>query len=196
MKRVTNKQYVISDIHTIILISGKAGAGKDTLADYLVKFYNYKKFSFADCLKKDLSKKLGIKLNNFYDREKKVQVIETPDGRTTTLRMLMINEGKRGREIDENFWVDRVLENLVKLNKTCKNAKIVIPDFRFPSEYYRIKSFFKENFITINILNNNYEYINDESETSLMNFAFDYTFVNDGGKKDLYKKFEDNNIEI
>ncbi len=35
-----------------ILVTGCAGSGKDTVANYLIKKYGYKKFAFADPLKK------------------------------------------------------------------------------------------------------------------------------------------------
>ena len=36
----------------LIGVCGKAGSGKDTIADYLVKKYNFKKIALADPIKR------------------------------------------------------------------------------------------------------------------------------------------------
>lgn len=53
----------------IVGVGGNAGAGKDTLADVLVKKYGFTKLAFADSLKEMCSKVFELPLNYFYDRE-------------------------------------------------------------------------------------------------------------------------------
>lgn len=55
----------------ILGISGKAGSGKDTVADILCKYYGYKKRSFADPIKEIASLGLSLPLEDFYDHEEK-----------------------------------------------------------------------------------------------------------------------------
>jgi hypothetical protein len=51
----------------ILGISGRARAGKDTLAELFIKEYGFKKVSFADSLKEICSLAFNIKLTDFYD---------------------------------------------------------------------------------------------------------------------------------
>jgi len=54
----------------IISISGKARSGKDTISDILVKYYGYRKISWADPMKMILSEALSIDLEDFYSDTK------------------------------------------------------------------------------------------------------------------------------
>lgn len=58
----------------LIGLSGPAGAGKDTIADYLVETYGFTKFSFSDALYEEVAKAFGINKSVLYHRETK----ETP----------------------------------------------------------------------------------------------------------------------
>ena len=55
----------------ILLLSGKRGAGKDYVADYLVCNFNFIKLSLADQVKIDYCKLNGIDYSEMLDREKK-----------------------------------------------------------------------------------------------------------------------------
>jgi dephospho-CoA kinase len=46
----------------LIGLSGKAGAGKDTVADYLVRCYKFQRMAFADPMKRFLNT-LGFSVN-------------------------------------------------------------------------------------------------------------------------------------
>ncbi len=101
----------INDIRPInnkILINGRGGSGKDTLADYLVENYGFKKIAFAD----------GI-----YDIARKYFNMEVKDRRTLQLI------GEKMREINPNIWVDYTFE------KAEKYDKVVISDCRQFNEY-------------------------------------------------------------
>ena len=62
----------------IICLSGKAGAGKDTAADVLVKRYAFRKMSFADPLRDLCSRVFGLHMSNFLDRNLKDKEFDTP----------------------------------------------------------------------------------------------------------------------
>ena len=64
---------------SIICLAGKAGSGKDTFADVLVKNYNYKRIALADPLRELCSKVFRMDYNLFLDQDKKDNSI--PGGR-------------------------------------------------------------------------------------------------------------------
>lgn len=108
----------------IVGLSGKAGAGKDTIADYLVKLHGFEKLSFAQPLK-DMLAVLGVDVTN---REHK----EDPDfglcGRSP--RFLMQTLGTEwGRDIvHKNLWI-HLLENNIRPGR-----RYVVSDVRFEDE--------------------------------------------------------------
>lgn len=74
----------------ILGINGKAGAGKDTLADILIKHFGYRKVSWADALKSMLSEALEIPLNDFYARSKdNIRPVTIDDTAATKLMDLL-----------------------------------------------------------------------------------------------------------
>lgn len=55
----------------IIALAGAAGAGKDTVADYLVSQYGFVKIAFADALREECAAAFGVGIGQFLDRAKK-----------------------------------------------------------------------------------------------------------------------------
>lgn len=129
----------------IISISGLIGAGKDTIADYLVNFHHFRRDSFADSLKDAVSAVFG------WDRE-------LLEGRTRSSRTW--------RENVDTWWADRLnIPNLTPRlvlqlwgTEVCRlgfhndiwvasienkllrhNDNIVISDSRFPNEISAIR---------------------------------------------------------
>lgn len=51
----------------LFILSGKKGAGKDVVAEYLVKSHGYVRLAFADSLKEYVSNKYGIHLDYFHN---------------------------------------------------------------------------------------------------------------------------------
>lgn len=62
----------------LIVISGKARAGKDSVFNVLAKCGGFKRIAFADPLKNMCSSVFNIPLNYFYDDDKKDAPFETP----------------------------------------------------------------------------------------------------------------------
>lgn len=175
----------------IILIAGKAGSGKDTISDYLVEKYNFVKFAFADALKKHVSKKYKINKKLMYTQKGKKTVVNE-DG--LTVRDVLITEAMNVRGTDPDFWVDIVIENIENTIKNKDNVKIVISDFRFPNEYYKLYLKYS-NIYTVEIIRPDISCINSINnipETSLNTFQFDHIINNNSTLEDLYRsvKFE------
>lgn len=56
----------------------QAGVGKDTICDYLVKKYSWKKRSFAGNLKRCCSSVFNLPIEFFYDQELKCRKLQSP----------------------------------------------------------------------------------------------------------------------
>lgn len=140
----------------IIGLSGKAGSGKDTLADVLVSEYNYTKYSFSDNLKSTLAELFELDIDIFYDRSLKDTLFDTPIMLTEDIEKKLLNIAETqlkqelifpklktrefispremmqivGTEVfrhwDTNYWV-----NLIDLSPS---DNIVITDARMPNE--------------------------------------------------------------
>lgn len=166
---------------SIILLAGKAGSGKDTVANILVTKHSFKRFAFADILKEYVSDKYNIPLEILFTQEgKKKEIIVNK--KKVTLRELLIQEGAKKREQDIDYWVNLVIE---KIKNEPLTQDIVISDFRFENEYNRILEVFNE-IITIKVIRENgCENIDDISETALNKFKFDRIFFNDRTIYDL-----------
>jgi len=63
----------------LIGLSGPAGVGKDTIADYLVETHSFTKFSFSDALYREVSEAFGIPVEELQRRDAK----EVPHWRLT-----------------------------------------------------------------------------------------------------------------
>jgi hypothetical protein len=112
---------------TVIALSGYAGAGKDTTSNYLCDKHNGGAYSFAKVLKDTAGFIFGLdseRLINDYDY--KVQH-----------RKLLIDVGKKMREVDVFCWVDAVIRQ-IRASEKMFDGISTIPDLRFYSEIYRL----------------------------------------------------------
>jgi hypothetical protein len=166
----------------ILLLSGYMQSGKDTVAEYLVSSFKFKRFAFADILKDETSDIYSI------SRE----LMDTTLGKATmltdgkTVREVLIQHGAKRRQQDPDYWINLVVEKI----KCCNNEYIVISDWRFKNEYNGIVDKCKH-VTTLRINRWKEPPLLDESETSLDTFHFDYTIKNNGDIYDLYNHIFD-----
>lgn len=120
---------------TIVMLSGKAGAGKDTFAEMLGS--NWERVAFADELKRECSEDYDIPLEMFHDRLLKDKPIGI-GGNILTPRDLLIRVGMEHRELNPNHWVDKVTERI----RESTSEFFVITDWRFPNELESIREAF------------------------------------------------------
>lgn len=107
----------------LVGISGKAGSGKSTVADYLESKYGYKQISFAAILK-NMLRVAG--LPEPADRDKKEAIIE---GFSFSWREAAQKLGTEwGRALDDDIWVKLSLASL------DDSTNYVISDVRFDNE--------------------------------------------------------------
>ncbi len=94
-----------------IILLGKAGSGKDTVAAYLASAYGFKRYAFADKIRE-----VGRDLFPEYFRE---------GGKP---RRLLQDLGQKMRELDPDCWTNYVLRRLEV------DGRVVITDCRFLRE--------------------------------------------------------------
>jgi len=161
-----------------ILISGKAGVGKTTSAN------------FMDQIIKEESITKSIRIVGFAKGVKYTATEMGWDGEKDLKgRKLLQDIGKAGREYDKDLWV-KYLINMIETGVVYPDI-ILVDDWRFPNEYEFIKNITYYTVVTIKIVApereilKGTEYYNDISETSLDNFdGFDY-IVDNGGSKEM-----------
>lgn len=171
----------------ILLIGGRAGSGKDTVADFIINNSEYTKLSLADGLKDYVSNKYDLDrelLNSQEGKKTKMMV----NGDVTDIRSILIKEGMNKRHNDINCWVRPISE---KINKSLHNS-FVIPDFRFPNEY-EFLSKTAGPVCTLLVVNPRSQLIDSISERSLNDFNFHHVINNDSTLEKLYDRV--NNID-
>lgn len=158
----------------IILVNGKATAGKDTFYKYVKENYllhSTKKcvrMAFADELKKYL---LERGWNGKKDEE----------GR----KLLQYTGDNLKSRYGQDYFANIILEEIDESDADI----IIITDWRYENEYKIIKS--KYDVVTVHI--NRIGLVPNDthsSENSLDNFNFDYIIIN-SGKKDFIQVIED-----
>lgn len=108
----------------IIGLSGKAGSGKDTLADILATNSRFIKMSFAKSLKEMSIKYFGI------PRDMAFSSIKEP-----IVRQVLQGIGQCFREeVDRNFWIDKLEEEILLMKSISEEKRIIITDVRYINE--------------------------------------------------------------
>lgn len=165
----------------IIAINGKLGSGKDSFADFAVKYYNYKKLFFAEPLKLEVKSflqkyELPFEDKNIWgsqeEKEEKLYIqnineicksfspfVDFRDkviNGQTTYRYLLQWWGTDYRRVmcDNDYWTKKFIE------EASKYEKVVCSDLRFVNEYETIIS---NNGICIKVIRDN----NFKSDTAL-----------------------------
>lgn len=117
----------------IFLINGKARSGKDTIADYIVKKIGAKKLWFAKPLKDMAMKYFGLTYDECYDHK------------TEFSRRVLQSIGQMFREeFGKNFWVEKVITDILDMNISVKDKHFVISDCRYKNEIIELCSTFDQ----------------------------------------------------
>lgn len=103
----------------LIVVSGKARAGKGSIASILVQHFGYTELSFAGTLKMMAKKYYGV-------TDTELTLVKTP-----TSRQIMQGIGNMMRgEVDPLYWVKRV-----DAEWRATNTPVVVSDGRFINEF-------------------------------------------------------------
>lgn len=171
---------------SIIGISGKKQHGKDTIADYLVHNYMYRKMSFADPLKKVCSVIFGFTKEQMSDSKLK----ETPDARWKVsprqalqfvgTDLFRNHFGALCPAVSEHIWVEAMRSRIDKRELT------VIPDIRFKDELDLIHEL---GGIVVNVVRDSVE-STDKHVSEKAVEGYDISIKNNGTIQSLYQEVD------
>jgi hypothetical protein len=182
----------------LIGLSGAARSGKDTVGNYLINEYEFKRYAFADPLKRAASEMFGIPLKDFVDDDKKEVVNEFWGYSPRQIAQLLGTEG--GRELfREDIWVKRAEKAWLDHQDYIANFSgggwvdpagtdgMVITDVRFPNEAEWIK---ETGGLLLHIerpgADGKVGQSNHASEAGYPDELKDHIIINDGTLEDLY----------
>ena len=130
----------------LIGIHGKAGAGKDTIAEYLIETYkNYYLQPLAEPLKEAAAIAFGIPEDFFHNRDLKEVKNERWGKSPREIAQYLGTEMFR-QHFGPDFWIQRALVRINNLyvpeeeGEYQEGDTVVIPDIRFQNEYEFIKA--------------------------------------------------------
>jgi hypothetical protein len=185
----------MNNLPNIIGITGKKQHGKDTMGDYLVKNYGYKRLAFADAIKEVVKNSFGFteeqlngSLKDTVDDFWKVKPRQVFQFVGTELFRNKMSE--LIPEVESNIWVIIIYKKILDEWIVNPTAKFVITDLRFPNELNLINSLngFTVRIDNPNVLSNLES--NHESETNIDGLMVQSTIVNDGSIVDFYKSID------
>lgn len=119
---------------SVIIVSGLAGSGKDTVGKYLVDNHGYTRLAFADAVKDEV--------HMLYPYVPRV-AFDTPEGKNSrpfkdsgqTARDKLIEIGENRKKVDPLYWI-RIIASRIRASP--KPRRFVITDCRFVSEHTNI----------------------------------------------------------
>lgn len=181
----------------IICLSGWKASGKDTVANYLVKYHGFVRIAFADLLKDMVSEEYEVPREWFDLQEmKEMPLYKYPavstdkfveqihsmlkeqfrpgltGGLYWTPRALAILEGSIKRSVNPNYWVERAM------SQTSPEGRYVISDVRYQNEINQIRLIAPGEVISVRIERFETVDTNDPSERDLDKYPFDYKVNN------------------
>jgi len=175
----------------IVGMLGKAGSGKDTVAEYLINKNGFYRLALADPLKSAIKEMFLLDDFTTYDRHQREQPLpDFPDWSPRKLFQFVGTELMR-RQFDQCIWS----KLLVKRIRGSQCSKIVISDVRFPDEQQYLQKLKDDGYQIIFIkvkrdgcVGNNVGLSNHESEQYELNS--DYEILNNGTLEELYFKVD------
>lgn len=163
----------------VVGLHGKAGSGKDTVADYLVANHGYEKISFATTLKAMLAAGGFPEPVNRDDKESLVA------GFDFSWREAAQTLGTEwGRLLDKDIWI-KTTEKILK-----PDGKYVFSDVRFNNEAEMIRKHGKIWHIEGRAVHLG-EMAYHASESGINKTEYDTYLYNDGSLNDLYLDIEE-----
>jgi len=174
----------------IILLSGYAGSGKDTVADILVK-YGFVKYSVAENVKRYSSSYHGFNYDLTQTQEGKTTLVKSnKTGEIKTVRQFLIRDSLLNKTTnnDQSYWAKQLSKEMLQTNPD----KVVISDWRYIEEYEYLKIIFPEaDFLKVKVKRASVKPIDDPSEHQLDMVESDIEIANNSDKNSLIKECEE-----
>lgn len=175
----------------IILVTGKAESGKDTIGEYLCRKYGFKSDSLAAPLKRLVQDVFGIPEEVVYDRNLREQPLGNPwDGYSVRSLLQKIGTDLFRNQINQDVWV---LSLLLRLQK-FPESNWVVTDVRFPNEKSVLEKEYGEGVLTFKVSRPGKDghtlggIKGHESES--YSIPADYFLYNDGSFESLYAQID------
>lgn len=184
-----------------IAISGKANAGKDTVANLLVNAYSEflpftgaQKHSLADPIKEIVKIMFPkTKHRTLYGPSKnRMEIVPGAfkNGQQVTYRNILQEIGTEvGRSYNEDIWLD-VLDYRAEKAKSRQLSLFIVPDCRFVNEFKYLKN---KGYIMIRVKRNsqlNMSHASEVEQDQILDSEFDFVIDNNGSKEDLFEKIK------
>ena len=115
---------------TVIALCGPAGAGKSTVADYLVEMYGAQRHSFAGPLKEMVKRALDFTDEQVYGTQEQKEAIDPRYGHSPVWFLQKIGTQGCRATYGEDFFTSRCIDGIVRQNQPLS----VIEDCRFTNE--------------------------------------------------------------
>jgi len=114
----------------IVGMFGKAGSGKDTVADYICDKYNFVRMALADPLKESIKHMFCLDDYTVYNRKAREEPL--PDFPEWSVRKLFqfIGTDLMRKQFDDAFWAKLLNKRIIK----SQHPRIIVTDVRFPNE--------------------------------------------------------------
>jgi len=122
---------------TVLLLSGQAGCGKDAAASLLMEELGFRRFAFADPLKRDVAAKHGLPLDLFHTAAKDHPILTTGFKKPPTPRTLLLDHARVARSVDPDIYSRQIATaiNEAIASDPVRNRRFVISDWRYSREY-------------------------------------------------------------
>lgn len=178
----------------IVGITGRAGVGKDTVADWLVAEHGFVKRGLADPIKALLNKRFGWWPEDWQDRGWKEQAALATvchDGKRSKFwhrdfsprEMAQWLGTEVGRHLaGQDVWVNELFKQWKEGRNKILVPRLVIPDVRFNNEAARVK---KEGGVVIRIAREVPEVVTHISEHGIDRNLVSKSFYNGGTVQEL-----------
>jgi len=175
----------------VILLSGKAGSGKDTVGEILSVKHGFRPWAFAEKLKIVVQELFGLGYCQVHGTREEKEAIDPRYGKSG--RQILIELGQFCRTINPNIWEDITLKKIGQYFYGYSGH--VITDLRLKSEANRARQWGKDKgleVILVRIERPGISTINTFTETDLDDYdGFDYYIHNDGSLEDLERKVDE-----
>jgi hypothetical protein len=165
---------------SIILLRGFSHSGKDFVGQILCNDFGYKRFAFADSLKKMVQIEFKCSWEQLHTQAGKQEICEN-DSLKRTYRQILIDEALRLRNMDPDIFANDCCIQIDTQDPKNVPDKIVITDWRYPNEIKIIKESFPNHaIIPVHIIREGQTKspVDDISENHLINRINDYTIIN------------------
>jgi len=173
----------------LVGVCGKAGSGKDTVGDYLVKNYNFKKIALADPIKRLVKDVFVLEDNTVYNRDLREKPLPQWGGWSVRELLQFIGTELFRHNIDDAVWVKSLWFRI----KNDDGHNYVVTDVRFPNEINYLAESGGSDFVSIKVDRDGKDGSVGLSshESEAYDLDAQYELENNGTYEDLYNKIDD-----